>query len=216
MTGTIVEEAPEVWEEEVRVLEAGDPRHPLPRAGIVFIGSSSIRMWTTLARDMAPLRVVNRGFGGAQVDAVLHYTPRLVLPLRPRAVVLGAGENDLEAIRGKSPERVLDDVSRFDDLVRGALPGVRSYFLNVKPSPARRAVWPRACRYNELLRTFVEAVPSRGLLDVATPTFDADGNRRVELFLEDGLHLSAAGYAMWTSVVRPRLMADLGGGGAEQ
>lgn len=216
MTGTIVREAPEVWEEEVRALEAVDPRHPLPRGGIVFIGSSSIRMWSTLARDMAPLAVVNRGFGGAQVDAVLHYTPRLVLPLRPRAVVLGAGENDLEAIRGKTPERVLDDVSRFDELVRGALPGVRTYFLNVKPSPARRAVWPEARRYNELLRDFVNASTKRGLLDVATPTFDAEGNRRSELFLEDGLHLSSAGYAMWTSVVRPRLLADFGGGGAQQ
>jgi len=216
MSESIVHEPSEVWEEEVRALEAADSRHRTPRGAIVFIGSSSIRFWTTLARDLAPLVVVNRGFGGAQVDAVVHYTPRLVLVLRPRAVVLGAGENDLEAIRGKTPERVLADTARFDEIVRSAFPGARTYFLNVKPSPARRAVWPEANRYNELLRAFADADPRRAFLDVASPTFDAEGNRRPELFLEDGLHLSAAGYAMWTSVVRPRLLEDFGGGAAQQ
>lgn len=211
----IVEESPLVWEDEVRVLERREARSPSPRGAIVFTGSSSIRMWTTLARDMAPLSVVNRGFGGAQVDAVLHYAPRLVLPLLPRVVVLGAGENDLEPIRGKSPERVLDDVARLDALLRDHLPVLRLYCLNVKPSPAREASWPAALRYNELLAGFCAAAPHRALLDVATVHFDAEGHRRRELFLEDGLHLSPEGYEAWTSVVRPRLLADFGGGGGQ-
>jgi lysophospholipase L1-like esterase len=209
-------EPPETWEDQIRILERRAARHPQPPGSIVFTGSSSIRMWKTLARDMAPLAVVNRGFGGAQVDAVVHYAPRLVLPLRPRGVVLAAGENDLEEIRGKTPQRVLDDVARFASIVVDSIPLARLYFVNVKPSPARASRWSAAEEFNGLLAGFCESAPRRVLLDVATPTFDAEGNRRAELFLEDGLHLSAAGYTLWTSVVRPRLIADFGGGGGQQ
>lgn len=205
----IEDEPPGTWEPEIAGYEREDRRSPPPAGAVVFVGSSSIRMWSTLACDMAPLVVLNRGFGGAQMDAVLHFAPRIVLRYRPRAVVLCAGENDLEAHRGKSPERVLDDVRRFADLLADACPHARLYLLAIKPSPARAAVWPVVRRCNGMLRAFALEDPRRSWIDVATPTFDEAGRRRAELFLDDGLHLSPAGYAMWTSVLRPRLVADL-------
>jgi len=205
-------EPPEVWESEILAFEREDLRRPPPRDAVVFVGSSSIRMWTSLARDMAPVKTMNRGFGGAQVDAVVYFAPRIVLAYRPRAVVLCAGENDLEAHRGKSPQRVLGDVRRFAELLADALPDSRLYLMSVKPSPARAGVWPAAERCNGLLRRFAQEDPRREWIDVATPTFDGNGQRRAELFLEDGLHLSPLGYAMWTSVLRPRLIADLAAG----
>ncbi|MFN2376629.1 MAG: GDSL-type esterase/lipase family protein, partial [Candidatus Binatia bacterium] len=173
-------------------------------------GSSSIRMWSSLARDMAPLPVVSRGFGGAQMDAVLHYAPRVVVPYRPRAVVLNCGENDLEAHRGKTPERVMADVRAFVDLVAAEVPAVRFYLFAIKPSPARRATWPAAQRFNELLAGFCRERTDCTFVDAARASVDGQGRVREELFLEDGLHLSPVGYRTWTSLMRPLLLADAG------
>ncbi|MFN2425859.1 MAG: GDSL-type esterase/lipase family protein [Candidatus Binatia bacterium] len=202
------DEPPQVWEAEILVFEAEERRQAPAPGATLFTGSSSIRMWTTLPGDMAPLPVINRGFGGAQMDAVLHYAPRIVLTPRPRAVVLCAGENDLEAHRGKTPQDVLEDLRRFDELLVSALPGVRLYVLTIKPSPARRATWAAAQCFNELLADYCRDAPHRRCVDVATASFDGRGCVREELFLDDGLHLSAHGYALWTSLLRPMLLAD--------
>lgn len=203
-------ESPETWEAEILAFEEEDRLHPAPRGAVVFVGSSSIRMWSSLARDMAPLPVLNRGFGGAQMDAVLHYARRVVLPYRPRAVVLHCGENDLEAHRGKTPQRVMDDVRDFVDLVASEVPGVRFYLFAIKPSPARRANWPAAERFNELLAAFCGERAYCTFVDAARECVDGQGRVRENLFLEDGLHLSPAGYRSWTSLMRPLLLTDAG------
>lgn len=203
-------EPPETWEAEILAYEEEDRLHPAPRGAIVFVGSSSIRMWASLARDMAPLPVVRRGFGGAQMDAVLHYASRVVIPYRPRAVVLSCGENDLEAHRGKTPERVMDDVRAFVDLVASEVPGVRFYLFAIKLSPARRANWPATLLFNELLSAFCRARSDCTFVDAAAAGVDGAGSVRDELFLEDGLHLSAMGYRNWTSLLRPLLLDGAG------
>lgn len=192
------------WDDEIRVFERA---RPVPGA-IVFVGSSSIRMWTTLADDMAPLAVLNRGFGGATMRDVLHYAQRIVTPCRPRGVVLAAGENDLELWRGRTAEDAAADASWFAELMERSLPGVRLYLLNVKPSPARAGTHAEGRRLNAMLDALCRSRPRRRLVDVAAAMVDADGRARGELFLDDGLHLSAQGYDVWTSVVRPVLMAD--------
>jgi lysophospholipase L1-like esterase len=210
MTHRLWLEPPATWEGEIRRFEEDDRRAPPPAGAIIFTGSSSIRMWTTLTQDMAPLTVLNRAFGGAQAHQVLSFAPRILLPYRPRAVVLYAGENDLEARTGKTPEHVLTEVAALSDLLIRELPQVRLYLLAVKPSPARRGRWALARRLNALLAAFAQEDPRRCWVDVATPAFDTRGHRRSDLYLADGLHLSPAGYALWTRLLRPRLLADLG------
>ncbi len=201
-------EPPDTWEAEIRDYEEGDQRARPPSGAIVFTGSSSIRMWITLQRDMAPLPVLNRGFGGAQTHQVLYFAPRILLPYRPSAVVLYTGENDLEERTGKTPAQVLREVSALSDLLFRELPQARLYLLAVKPSPARRRRWAQARRLNALLAAFAEEDGRRRWVDVATSAFDSRGRRRTELYLADGLHLSPAGYALWTGLLRPRLLVD--------
>jgi lysophospholipase L1-like esterase len=167
-----------------------------------------MRLWTTLQRDMAPLPVLNRGFGGAQTHQVRYFAPRILLPYRPSAVVLYTGENDLEARTGKTPAQVLAELAALSDLLARELPHARLYLLAVKPSPARRSRWAIARSLNALLESFTQADSRRRWVDVATPAFDAGGRRRTDLYLADGLHLSPKGYALWTSLLRPRLLAD--------
>ena len=152
--------------------------------------------------------MLNRGFGGAHLEHVNHYLDRIVLPYRPRAVVLYAGDNDLAAGSGKTPERVVADFDAFVAGVHAALPDARIYFVAIKPSRLRWEQWPDMKRANDAIATRCSADPRLVFLDVATPMLGADGRPRGELFAFDGLHLSDAGYALWVDVVRPRLLAD--------
>jgi hypothetical protein len=142
------------WEFQIRAFEKADRLRPPPPGAVLFTGSSSIRYWTTLDRDMAPLRVLNRGFGGCHLAHVLHYAERIVLPCRPRAVVLYAGENDLGWPSAKTPATVVEDFRRFVALVQSTLPGVCVYFLSIKLAPFRRRRWEAMKTANRLVEEF--------------------------------------------------------------
>jgi lysophospholipase L1-like esterase len=192
------------WEWEIRRLERRTREERPEPGGIVFTGSSSIRLWDTLGRDMAPLPVANRGFGGSHLEHVTHYAPRIVLPLEPRIVVVYAGDNDL-AGGDKTPESVAADFVALAARVHRALPRTRIVFLSIKPSRLRWERWPAMAEANRRIEEICEADPRLEYVDVATPMLDADGEPRPELFRMDGLHLNERGYALWTDLVRPRL-----------
>lgn len=190
---------------EIDAFEESDRTKPPAPGAVLFVGSSSIRMWKTLARDMAPLRTINRGFGGSHLAHVDHYADRIVAPYLPRAVVLYAGDNDLSGASPKTPERVLEDLELFVAHVHRAVPKAPVYFLAIKPSLARFAKWPSMQRANALVRSFAERTPLVEYVDVATPMLGDDGAPDETLFIADGLHMNERGYALWTSIVKPVL-----------
>lgn len=204
--------APEVradparWEQEVAAIAARAPREP---GAVVFIGSSSIRMWRTLGTDFPGVRTLNHGFGGSHLEDSVHHFGRLVRPFAPAAVVLYAGENDVAG--GMAPEKVLADFREFRRLLREAAPGAALVFVSLKPSPSRERHLAAMARTNALIAAECAHDPRAAFVDVATPMLDAGGQPRVELFLSDRLHLNAAGYALWAARVRPVLEAALSG-----
>ena len=199
---------PAFFEDDVAAFEAADREQPPPERPIVFVGSSSIRLWSSLAEDMAPLPVLNRGFGGSQLAHVVHFAERIVVRYRPRAVILYAGDNDLDESTGKSAADVVRDFQAFVSLVHGAVPDARLYSLAIKPSRMRWARWAEQSKANAEIAALCGQDPRLAFLDTATPMLATGAPPARELFLFDGLHLSARGYALWTSVVKPRLLAD--------
>jgi lysophospholipase L1-like esterase len=197
----------EFWEPAIAAFEEQDAKQQPPPGAIVFTGSSSIRMWKSLEADMAPLPVLNRGFGGSHIAHVNQYTDRIVVPYAPRAVVLYAGDNDLAAGSDKTPASVLQDFQRFVSLA-----GVPVYFLAIKPSLARWDRWPLMRQANARIEAWADETERVVYVDVATPMLGADGEPRPELFIVDGLHMSAEGYALWTTVLKPVLLARAGPG----
>jgi len=198
--------SPLLWEHEIARFERADRREPPPRGGIVFTGSSTIRFWETLERDMAPLRVLNRGFGGAHLAHVSRFAPRIVLPYAPAAVVLYAGDNDLGAWTGKDSDTIVEDFERFAEIVHEALPETRIHFVSIKPSRLRRAQWPEQQRANARIEAIARAHDRMDYTDIATPMLRGEDTPPRDLFAWDGLHLSPAGYALWTRVLRPVLL----------
>ncbi len=182
-----------------------------PKPGvIVFTGSSSIRFWRTLAEDMKPLDVVNRGFGGSQIANVNHFAGRIVIPYRPRAVVLYAGDNDLSWPWSKSPEVVLDDFKRFVEIIHSELPGTWIYYVSMKPTPAGWSNWEVLRKTNGMIEAFIRTQDRTQFIDVSSAMLNAQGQPRGELFGWDHMHMNAAGYALWRSIIKPVLLNRFG------
>ncbi|HYM87443.1 MAG TPA: SGNH/GDSL hydrolase family protein [Pseudoxanthomonas sp.] len=193
------------WEQDMQRFAAADAVAPPPKHAVLFIGSSSIRFWDTLAADFPGVPVINRGFGGSEIRDSTWYADRIVVPYAPRMIVLYAGENDLES--GRSPQQVRGDFHAFVTRVRHDLPGVRIAYISSKPSPLRVRMLEAERQANALIEGDAERLKVR-FIDVFTPMLDAHGQPRGELFGEDLLHMNPAGYALWKRVVAPHLVAD--------
>ena len=191
------------WEPEIHKFQESDRQNPPRRGGVVFVGSSSIRLWTTLAADFPGVNVLNRGFGGSALADSTYFAGRIIVPYRPRLIVFYAGDNDLD--NGRSPRRVLMDFAAFVKRVRKDLPKVKIAFVSIKPSPARKALMATAKSTNRLIQDYTRHKEDLLYIDVVTPMLTPDGQPRAELFVEDGLHLNAAGYALWKQVIAPYL-----------
>ena len=192
-----------VWVNDMARFEAEDAANPPPAAPIVFTSSSSVRMWDSLASDFPGKPVLNRGFGGSQVRDAVHYADQIAVRYQPRMIVLYSGDNDINA--GRSPQQVLSDFRAFVARIRQALPRTPIAYLAIKPSPSRIDQLPRQQQANALLRQEAARLEHVEFIDVATPMLGADGQPRAELFIEDRLHMSRAGYELWRGVVAPYL-----------
>lgn len=191
------------WESDIQRFESADRANPPRPRAVVFVGSSSIRMWETLAADFPGLPVLNRGFGGSELSDAVRFAERIVVPYKPRVVVLYAGDNDLAA--EKTPAQVFNDFQSFVAIVRRKLPETRIAFIAIKPSLARLNIIDKARETNQLIRDYVRGDDKLAYVDVFTPMLDASGQPRRELFLEDGLHMNASGYAIWRELIAPIL-----------
>jgi lysophospholipase L1-like esterase len=196
---------PERFAGDVAAFEAADAVAPPPADATLCIGSSSMRMWhPTIARDLAPLTVIPRGFGGSTMNDVLHFAPRLVLPYRPAAILLYEGDNDIDF--GVTPGEFMAAFRAFVALVDKNLPGTGIFVISIKPSGSRWAKWPAMRTANEMLQADCAANARLTYIDVATLLLGDDGLPREALFLPDRLHLNAAGYEVWSQAVAAVLL----------
>jgi len=201
---------PGAWGFQIAAFERADRLNPHKPGVIVFTGSSSIRYWKTLADDMKPLDVINRGFGGSQIAQVNHYASRIILPYRPRAVVLYAGDNDLAWPASKTPEEVFGDFKEFVQIVHTQLPETWIYYVSIKPTIRRRGIWEKEQKTNALIADYIRTQPRTQFIDVSAAMLDAQGNPLGEIFRWDGLHMNAKGYVIWTSIIKPILLSRFG------
>jgi lysophospholipase L1-like esterase len=184
---------------EIAAFEARDAAARPARGGVLFLGSSSIRMWTDLARDFPGHNVVNRGFGGSTIPDSVRYFDRIVVPHAPKTIVFYAGDNDLEA--GHTPEEVLSDFEALVTKVHFRLPGTRVLFVAIKPSPSRWRLIDGIRAANALVHNYVATDRRLGYVDIFSAMLGPDGKPRPELYREDGLHMTRAGYDIWRAAV---------------
>ena len=174
---------------------------------VMFFGSSSIRLWSTLKEDMAPLTVVNRGYGGATLRDLHYNYPTVMAHYRPKAFVFYC-DNDLRT----KPEidipvgELFDLVRMLFDRLDKDYPGVPIYFLAMKHCKHREAIRDRQAVYNALMKEYAATSDQVIFVDTCTPLLTEEGEIDTTLFLDDNIHLNAAGYARWTKLLRPLLI----------
>ena len=171
-----------------------------PAGNIIFYGSSSIRMWFGLSRALPGVAIENWGFGGSTLRECCDAFERFIVPRAPRGLVVYAGDNDLAL--GATPEAVWEALRDLLQLCDARLPAVPVAFLSLKISRARAELRDQIEQTNAWCQREIWAHPRAQWVEIAAPMLDANGQPRAELFVDDGLHLSRAGYAVWNNVVR--------------
>ncbi len=197
-------DSPARFEKAIQAFEAADRQKPPPPGAVLCIGSSSIRGWHgAIAEDLAPIRVIPRGFGGSNMNDALHFADRIVLPYKPRAVVVYEGDNDVAG--GIAPEKIADTFVALAAKIHKRLPATRIYFLSIKPSIRRWELWPQMQKANRLIAELCIEDKRLTYVDVAHGMLD-DGKPRKDIFLDDNLHMNRAGYVIWRDALRPILL----------
>lgn len=193
----------EKWQSAIREFERTDLESPPPKNAILFIGSSTIRLWKSLKHDFPNHPVINRGFGGSQMADAVYFADRIVIPYSPRQIIVYAGSNDIAA--GKSPEQVASDFKGFVDQVRAELPDTRIVFMSIGPSPARWSQAEKQQQANRLIKAYINTGKNLDYIDLWDQFLGADGKPREEFFVADRLHHSESGYKIRADAVRPFL-----------
>lgn len=202
----LLEEYEHQYEREIEIFEEQEAENPSPKGGIVFTGSSSIRMWKTLEEDMAPLPAINRGFGGSTLRQVNAYSERIIFPLEPSLIVLYCGENDI-AMAGQTPEETHQDFLDLVELYRYRMPETPILFVSMKPSIARWKYWDQFEAGNKTMKAICDQEDYLTFIDVGPAMLGENGEPRPEIFIKDKLHMNALGYEDWTRLVRKEVEA---------
>ena len=187
------------WAKEMAAFEEQDRTDPAI-GGVVFVGSSSIRLWD-LKKSFPDVPALNRGFGGSEIPDSVAHVDLLVIRHKPRIVVFYAGDNDIAA--GRTPQQVFDDYKAFVTKIHAALPATRIAFIAIKPSILRWALVDKVRAANTLVREYAAIDDRLGFVDVDGPMLGWDEKPRKDLFVADGLHMTPKGYELWTTLVRP-------------
>ncbi|MDB5350567.1 MAG: hypothetical protein JWN86_1814 [Planctomycetota bacterium] len=192
------------WEKEIAAYEEVDKASPPPKGGVLFIGSSTIRLWKTLAEDYPDHKIINRGFGGSEIVDATHFADRIIFPYAPRQIFLRSGGNDIHS--GRLPKEVAADFAEFVRVVRTRLPNAEIVYIAVSPAPAR---WGESDKYralNKRIRKMALGMPRVSFVDAYTVSLGPDGKAIPALFVKDKLHFSPEGYKVLAERVRPYLM----------
>ncbi|MBN1999591.1 hypothetical protein JW935_18700 [candidate division KSB1 bacterium] len=199
---------PHRFDEEMAVFVNWDNKNSVPDSAVLFVGSSSIRMWET-AIFFPQLKVINRGFGGAHLSDVNFFFEKTVARYKAGIILLYAGDND---VAGQKPaQQVLRDFKTFCSKVAENQPNTPIIFIPIKPSISRWQLWPVMKEANEMIKNYCETETRLFYADTATPMLSGDGKPPVDLFIEDGLHMSEKGYNVWTKVLLPVIQQALKG-----
>ncbi|MEJ7560631.1 MAG: GDSL-type esterase/lipase family protein [Pedobacter sp.] len=201
-TGALAQNKP-FWN-EIQDFKKQDSTKMPAAGGIVFVGSSSLRMWKNLESFYQSYKAINRGFGGSNLQQANMYINELVFPYKPRQVVIYSGENDIA--EGTSAIETLNRLATFFSNIRNRLPEANIVFISIKESPSRAKFSDATVHANRLIKEYLLNYRNTKYIDVNSKMKTADGKLRPELFLKDMLHMQPAGYEIWIKEITPHLL----------
>lgn len=201
------QDLPEVrsWDKDIRKFEQLDKSERYQDDAILFAGSSSIRLWTTLEKDMSPFNIIQRGYGGAKLSDFAVYANRIFSPHRCKAIVIFIANDITGTVQDKTPEEVSVLFRNVLKTIRKSHPSTPVFWISVTPTPLRWKVWPEIQKANELIRNICEQKKNTYFIKTDFAFLDETGKPKDELFRDDKLHLTEKGYAVWTQIIKKEL-----------
>jgi lysophospholipase L1-like esterase len=195
------------FQNEIDAFKKEDSLHFPPKDAILFVGSSSFRMWSDVQNYFPGYTIVNRGFGGSTLPDVIHFAPDIIFPYYPKQVVVYCGDNDLAADTSISGKTVFERFETLYKMIREHLgKEVNVVFVSIKPSPSRENLLPKIIVANTWIEQYLSKEKNTAFVDVFHPMLDANGKMRPELYREDMLHMKPEGYAIWQKAIQPYLI----------
>lgn len=203
--GTAQEAANPRFASAIEDFVAADRTAPPPRKGILFIGSSIFRQWTSVVEDMSPLPVFNRAFGGSRTADILAHMHRIVLPYEPKVIVYYCGSNDINA--EIKPAEIASNFQTFVKRVHASLPETKVLYVSINRAPQKRDRWADVDAANRMIEEYTKSDARLKFVDVNPALFDAKGEPRMELYRADRLHFKVPAYREFTKIIRPAVEA---------
>ena len=194
--------------DEVQAYRKQDSISVPPRNAILFIGSSSFRLWKNMQDDFPGYTIINRGLGGSSLPDIIHYADEMIFAYKPKQIIIYCGDNDLAASDTVTAETVVKRFSELFELIRNRMPDIPVVCVSIKPSPSRERLLPAMMLANKTIKEFLKTKPHTAFADVFSEMMSSDGKIRTDIFLEDKLHMNAKGYAIWIKTITPYLLKD--------
>lgn len=200
-------ELPEVkaWESDIEKFEQLDIAKSYPSDAILFAGSSSIRLWSTIGKDMLPFNIIQRGYGGAKLSDFVVYADRIIYPHPCQAIVVFVANDISGDDNDKSPLEVSQLFKKTLQIIRRKFPDTPVFWITITPTPARWHIWPEIKEANEMIKKICEDQRNAYYIDTEKYFLNSSGLPRNELFVTDRLHLNADGYAIWAGIIKNEL-----------
>jgi hypothetical protein len=194
-----------IWEKDIEKFETLDKSENYTADVVMFAGSSSIRRWSTLAVDLAPYHVIQRGYGGAKLSDFAVYAERIFSPHPCRALVLFVANDITGSAQDKSPEEVKKLFLNILKTFRKSHPSTPFFYIEITPSPSRWKVWPQITKANNLIRKECENHRNTYFINTSSAFLNEKGEPNDKLFVADMLHLNPDGYKIWTGLIKDEL-----------
>lgn len=175
---------------------------------ILFVGSSSFRMWKDVQAYFPDHKIINRGFGGSSLPDVIRYENDIIFPYQPKQIIIYCGENDIAASDTVSADLVADRFKKLFTDIRAKMPDVPVVFISIKPSPSRWQMKDRMIKANELIKEFLGNQEKASFVNVWNSMLGPDGKPMTDIFIQDNLHMNAKGYLVWKKIIEPYLLKD--------
>jgi len=206
-TGVLIaqEQKPAFWE-DIQDFKEADSAAPPPKNAILFVGSSSFTMWKDVQKYFPAYKIINRGFGGSTLLDQVRYVNDIVVPYKPKQVIIYCGENDLASSDTVDGNDVARRFQRLFTLIRNKFPKVQVSYISMKPSPSRELLLKKMRNGNDQIKKFLSTKKRTAFIDVYKDMIDDEGKPRTDIFLDDNLHMNKAGYAIWKKAIEPYLV----------
>jgi lysophospholipase L1-like esterase len=196
---------PAFWD-EIQNFKKQDSINPPPKNAILFVGSSSFRKWEDVQKYFPGYKIINRGFGGSSLPDMIRYAGDIIFPYHPKEIVIYCGENDLAAADTVTSQMVFERFKKLFVLIRKKLPKVPIVFISIKPSPSRQHLMPKMVSANMIIKNYLAKNTNTTFVDVYHKMLKTDGTPMDDIFLEDKLHMTPKGYAIWKKAIQPYLL----------